>query len=153
MIIRPYSSNDCPVLAKLFYDTVHQVNAKDYTKQQLDQWATGNIDLVAWNNSFLQNNTLIAESNGLIVGFADMDKAGYLDRLYVHKDFLRIGIATALVNQLEKRMCNMGVLCFKTNASITAKPFFKKQGYHVEAENKVIHNGIVLINYTMIKYF
>lgn len=39
MIIRPYQTADCEALARLFYDTVHTVNAKDYTKAQLDVWA------------------------------------------------------------------------------------------------------------------
>ena len=33
MIIRPYQTADCEALARLFYDTVHTVNAKDYTEQ------------------------------------------------------------------------------------------------------------------------
>ncbi len=47
MFIREYQSSDCKELAKLFYNTVHTVNAKDYTKEQLDAWATGQIDLKA----------------------------------------------------------------------------------------------------------
>lgn len=41
MLIREYQSSDCKELAELFYNTVHAVNAKDYTKEQLDVWATG----------------------------------------------------------------------------------------------------------------
>ena len=43
MIIREYQSTDCIELAELFYNTVHTVNAKDYTKEQLDVWATGQV--------------------------------------------------------------------------------------------------------------
>lgn len=38
MIIREYQSADCKELAELFYNTVHIVNEKDYTKEQLDVW-------------------------------------------------------------------------------------------------------------------
>lgn len=151
--IREYKSDDCPVMAKLFYDTVHTVNAKDYTKDQLDAWATGKIDLKAWNKSFLEHTTLIAEIDGKIVGFADMDETGYLDRLYVHRDFQRMGIAVALVNELESRGQKSGIFCFETYGSITARPFFEKQGYRVEAENHAVRNNIVLINYKMVKNF
>ena len=87
MIIRPYQTADCEALARLFYDTVHTVNAKDYTKAQLDVWATGNVDLEAWDRSLTAHFTLVAEENGVITGFGDMDPSGYLDRLYVHRDF------------------------------------------------------------------
>ena len=73
MIIRPYQTADCEALARLFYDTVHTVNAKDYTKAQLDVWATGNVDLEAWDRSLTAHFTLVAEENGVITGFGDMD--------------------------------------------------------------------------------
>lgn len=151
MIIRKFKPSDCAVMAKLFYDTVHTINSKDYTNEQLNAWATGNVDLEVWNSSFIEHNTLVAVINGGIVGFADMDNTGYLDKLYVHKDFQRRGIATALVKELERCARKVGISNFKTYASITAKPLFEKQGYTAEAENKVIRNGITLVNYKMVK--
>lgn len=148
MKLRKYKSTDCSEMAELFYNTIHEINARDYTKQQLDVWATGNIDLVAWDKSFLEHITLIAEENSAIVGFGDIDSCGYLDRLYVHKDYQNKGIATAIVNQLEQ--LNSAPI-FTTYASITAKPFFEKCGYGVVRENKVIRNGVELLNYFMEK--
>lgn len=58
--IRAYCPDDCEKLAELFYQTVHTVNARDYTKEQLDAWATGTVDLVQWNASFLKYQTLVA---------------------------------------------------------------------------------------------
>lgn len=151
MITRKYKPEDCATLAELFYNTVHTVNAADYTKNQLDVWATGEIDLDKWNKSFLNHTTLIAEMDDQIVGFADMDKSGYLDRLYVHKDYQRKGIATELVKALEGAMKKENVISFETYASITAKPFFEKLGYGVKAENIVERNGVFLKNFRMIK--
>ena len=85
MRIRAYQSKDCAALAALFYNTVHTVNARDYTQAQLDVWATGHVDLAAWDRSFLAHNTFVAELDGVIAGFGDIDETGYLDRLYVHK--------------------------------------------------------------------
>lgn len=151
MTLRKYKPNDCADMAKLFYDTVHTINAKDYTKEQLDAWATGNINLEAWSHSFLEHNTILAEIDGKIVGFADMDKTGYLDRLYIHKDFQGRGIATALVNELEQSAQASGIFRYETYASITARSFFEKRGYTVEIENKVVRNGVTLVNYKMVK--
>lgn len=152
MDIRKYKSTDCAEIAELFYNTVHEINAKDYTKSQLDVWATDKIDIVAWDKSFLEHNTLVAEENNIIVGFGDMDNNGYLDRLYVHKDYQGKGIATAITTELERQAEMHGVSIFSTHASITAKPFFKKHGYHVVNENKVIRNGVELVNFIMEKH-
>ncbi|MBO5129865.1 MAG: GNAT family N-acetyltransferase [Oscillospiraceae bacterium] len=146
--MREYRSSDCPELAKLFHNTVHTVNAADYTTAQLDAWATGEVDLNAWNNSFLAHHTVVAEKNGVIVGFGDMDESGYLDRLYVHKDFGRQGIATAICDALESTSAT-GILT--THASITARPFFEQRGYQVTKEQQVERRGILLTNFVMKK--
>lgn len=51
MLIREYQLSDCKELAELFYNTVHTVNAKDYTIEQLNVWATGQMELEKWNRS------------------------------------------------------------------------------------------------------
>lgn len=148
IIIREYQQRDCDKLADLFYSTVHTVNAKDYTKEQLSAWATGSIDLQKWNRSLLEHYSLVAIEDDVIVGFGDIDKTGYLDRLYVHKDYQRKGIATAICNELEQTIQGK----ITTHASITAKPFFEKRGYKALKEQSVERQGIVLINYVMEKY-
>ena len=44
MFVRGYQMSDCKEITELFYNTVHTINAKDYTKEQLDVWATGQCD-------------------------------------------------------------------------------------------------------------
>lgn len=151
MKLRKYESYDCVILAELFYNTVHIVNSVDYTKIQLDVWATGNVNISDWDKSFSEHNTVIAEEYGNIVGFGDMDNNGYLDRLYVHSDYQRKGIATAIVNELEQQAIVHGISLFTTHASITAKPFFEQHGYHVVRENKVVRSGVELTNFIMEK--
>lgn len=58
MQLREYQPSDCAQMTELFYQTVHSVNAKDYTKEQLDAWATGEVDLQAWDKSFRAHKTI-----------------------------------------------------------------------------------------------
>lgn len=148
MKIRPYQPADCPALAELFYNTVHTINARDYTPAQLNVWATGTVDLEAWNQSFLAHYTVVAVKDDQIIGFGDIDKTGYLDRLYVHKDHQHQGVATAICSQLEQ---SVNVSKRTTHASITAKPFFLSRGYQVVKEQQVIRGGIALTNFIMEK--
>lgn len=148
MILRKYVKTDCAELAELFYDTVHTVNAKDYTREQLDAWATGEVNLEVWNESFQAHRTVVAEVDGQIVGFGDMDETGYLDRLYVHKDYQRRGVATAICDVLEQ---NTKAAECTTHASITARPFFEKRGYTVVREQQVERRGELLTNFVMRK--
>lgn len=149
MIIREYDPGDIKEIAELFYGTVHETCAGDYTKEQLNAWAAKDLDKSAWNRSFMEHNTLVAAKNGRIVGFGDMDDTGYLDRLYVHKDCQGQGIATAICDRLEAGLPKGP---FTTHASITARPFFEARGYRVFIEQQVQRKGIILTNYVMRKY-
>lgn len=148
MRIRSYQSSDIKEMAELFYNTVHTVNAEDYTGEQLDAWADGNPDLVKWDQSFQAHQTLIVEEDDRIVGFADIDRTGYLDRLYVHREYQGQGIATLLCDLLEE-LTEGNVIT--VHASITAKPFFERRGYRTVKRQQVERRGILLTNYIMEK--
>lgn len=147
MFIREYQTSDCIEITELFYNTVHTVNAKDYTKEQLDVWATGQVDLKAWNQLLQEHFSIVAVDNDIIVGFGDIDETGYLDHLFVHADYQRKGIATAICDQLEQAVRGD----ITTHASITAKPFFEKRGYMAVKQQQVERQGVFLTNYVMKK--
>lgn len=147
MEIRCYNKTDLEEIIKLFQNTVHKVNIKDYTQAQVDVWAPDSIDTEKWDKTLTGHNTLVAVQDSVIVGFGDIDNSGYMDRLYVHHDFQRQGVASLLCDKLES-MVDSGVTII-THASITAKPFFEKRGYKVENEQLVERQGVLLKNYVM----
>lgn len=147
MEIREYRPEDCAELTRLFYDTVHTVNRKDYTPAQLDAWADGTPDLERWNRSLQEHFSLVALEGKQIIGFGDIDSTGYLDRLYVHKDYQGKGVATALCDRLEQAVDGTIV----THASITARPFFEGRGYVMVKAQQVERKGILLRNFVMEK--
>ena len=77
-----------------------------------------------------------------------MDETGYLDRLYVHKDYQGQGVASAICDELERFAAGKTIT---THASITAKPFFQHRGYRVVHKQEVIRRGVVLTNFVMKK--
>lgn len=146
MTIKTYSDTDCLEMSKLFYETVHNVNKRDYTEEQLAAWGERPDCLLKKRSAFKEQKTLLAEVDGKLAGFGSIDKDGYLDFLFVHKDWQRKGVATLLCDELESRF---GVI--KTHASITAKPFFEGRGYKVLCEQEVVRNGIKLKRFEMCK--
>ena len=146
MKIRKYKNSDCESVAKLFFETIHSVNVKDYTEEQLFAWANSYETLTSRRYDLIEQNTLVAEISGEIVGFGSIDNSGCLDLLFVHQNHQRQGIATTLCDELEK-----GFPILKTYASITAKPFFENRGYVVIRTQKVERSGYKLKNYEMLK--
>lgn len=147
MILREYRTSDLPAMAALFYETVHTVCAADYSAEQLDAWATGAVDEAAWDLSFRAHYSLVAVDGEKIVGFGDMDPAGYLDRLYVHRDYQRQGVATALCDALEKAVRGDVTV----HASRTARPFFEKRGYRVVRRQEMVRRGVRIENFVMLR--
>ena len=147
IFIREYKKSDCREITELFYNTIHSINAKDYSEKQLDVWAVKNPDIQKWDESLKEHFSFTAVKDNLIVGFGDIDKTGYLDRLYVHKDYQGMGIATALCDKLESMVQGK----ITVHASVTAKPFFEKRGYKAIKKQQVERQKILLTNFIMEK--
>lgn len=149
MYIRKYKEEDCLEVMELFYQTVHTINARDYTKEQLDVWASRDRDIIEMNKSLLEHDSIVVIDNNTIVGFGDIDHTGYLDWLFVHKDYQGMGIGTMICDELEHRCLNQTIT---THASLTAKLFFINRGYHVVKKQEVYRQGVMLENYVMEKH-
>lgn len=146
--LRPYEATDLAEICSLFYETVHTVNARDYTAEQLRVWAPREPDEQRWHRSLLAHRAYVARAEGILVGFGDIADDGYLDRLYVHKDYQRRGIATALCRVLER--C-VEAPRLTVHASITARAFFERRGYTVVSRQEVVLHGVSLTNFAMEK--
>ena len=72
----------------------------------------------------------------------------HLDRLYVHRSHQREGIGTAICDALERAV---SAETFTTDASITARPFFRGRGYRMVQPQVVYRQGVPLMNYRMEK--
>ncbi|MDT8975124.1 GNAT family N-acetyltransferase [Paenibacillus sp. chi10] len=154
MHIRSFEREDIAQIVALFFDTVHTVNAKDYTVAQLQAWAPDDEQeekLARWAESLSQHMTYVAIRGGELVGFSDLDTDGYLDRLYVHKDVQKQGVATALLSKLEQEARKLGLSEMRTDASITAVPFFERHGFCILQAQTVQRRGVDLVNYKMSK--
>ena len=88
---------------------------------------------------------------GVIVGFGSVNDDGYMHTLFVHKDFQHQGVATSLYKHLEAYARERGAKRLTSEVSITAKPFFEKQGFQVDEEQKRKANQMCLTNYKMSK--
>ena len=61
IVVRAYASNDAADLAKIYYNTIHEVNAKDYSEIQLDAWAPkSSIEADSWFKKFEKTKPLVA---------------------------------------------------------------------------------------------
>jgi GNAT superfamily N-acetyltransferase len=151
MRVRTYKLGDTREIVKLFYDTVHEVNIRDYTKAQVDAWAPVDIDIETWSKSLSSKFTFVAEEGEKIAGFGELEANGHIDRFYCHKDFQGKGAGTQILAKIELQAQSLGIKKLFTEASITAKPFFESKGFIAVKQHEVERKGQKLINFAMEK--
>lgn len=150
MFLRAYRHDDKRHLQQLFFDTVHTINARDYAPDQLTAWAPVEPDREAWARLDRQI-CFVVECQKEIVGFISLTAEGVIDFLFVHKNFQGKGIASALFKQVERVARKKGIATLSAEASITAKGFFEKQGFHVTGEQCKTLRGVDFLNFKMEK--
>lgn len=151
MEFREYKNTDLHAVMDLFYVTVHEVNKNDYSEEQLDAVAPKDANEYHWEKSLEKNHTIVVEEDDKLIAFGNIGKTGYLDRLYVHPDYLRKGIASKLVEELEEYAKKHGSHVINVTSSITSKAFFESKGYAVIEEQINERRGERLLRYLMEK--
>lgn len=148
---RRASTNDLESILDLFVGTIASVNAKDYDAEQLAAWMGGASRKERWLQKIKDQHFLVAEQNNDLVGFGSITTEGYLDFMYVSKDHQGCGVAKQLLTALEEFARSHRLNKITSDVSITAKPFFSKQGFQTVQEQTVHIEGISLTNYKMEK--
>lgn len=149
--IRDYDAGDAPEIVRLFYETVRSVNRADYSDRQVEAWAPAVPDVQEWHARMNARRTLVAEEGGVVVGFAELEDDGHLGMLYVRGDTVGSGVGRRLYRAVEREARRSGLARIFTEASITARPFFERQGFRVVREQAVSRRGVTMTNFAMEK--
>lgn len=131
MKIRRAEPEETDQIRTLFFDTVTNINCKDYDDEQISVWASAYNDIKKWSSKIQEQYFIVAEEENKITGFGSITSDGYLDYMYVHKDHQGQGIATGLLNNLEQNAFEHDVKEIRAEVSITARPFFKSKGFEI----------------------
>ena len=152
MEIRTCQSADIPYISRLYFNTIHRVNSRDYTKEQIQAWAPTIFNNDFWSQRFQKRRVLIVEDRKVILGFVEFEPSGHIDCFYVHHEFQGKGIGTAMMQQVEDAFRKLNVHRAFAEVSITARAFFAARGFHVIEERSAEYGGVSLKLYLMEKY-
>ncbi len=153
MLIRDYCRYDAPAITRLFYETVRLINRQDYSDEQVRAWAPVIPDPQIWHSRMSERCTLVAEENGEIIAFAELERNGHLDMFYCRKDVVRRGVGRSLYRAVELKAIELGLERIFAEASITARPFFEHCGFSIVCKQTVMRSGVELSNFVMGKRF
>lgn len=150
--IRLFEAQDADQIAQLFHDTVHEINIRDYTQHQVKAWSPDDIHFRDWVEMCSSRFTYVADDEGTIAGFGELEPNGHIDCFYCHKNYQRCGVGRQLYAAIEAKALELCLDRVFTEASITAKPFFQHMGFAVVKEQQVTRQGVAFINYIMEKH-
>ncbi len=149
--LRDFQSCDGPALRAVFESAIHGVAIRDYTQQQVDAWAPREHDAQDWAEHMQDLAPFVAERDGEIVGYADLQANGYIDHFFVSAAAGGHGVGGMLMRRLLARADELGLAEMTSNVSLTAQPFFAHFGFEVVEHRVVDVRGVELRNAAMRK--
>ena len=138
-------------MSKLFKETVLEINQKDYSNAQVQDWASCGDNDLGWENKFKKFTHFVYENNNQIIGFCAIDKTGFINSMFVSKDHQRQNIGKKLMSKILDFSSAHKIKNLKSEVSITAKPFFESFGFKVVKQQEAKANKLTLTNYVMVK--
>lgn len=152
MKIRLFHLQDAEQIAHLFHQTVCEVNIRDYSNNQVRAWAPDNIHFRDWAKICSERFTYVADDQGVIAGFGELELNGHIDCFYCHKNYLGMGVGRKIYSAIETKADELGINRLYTEASITAKSFFLHMGFSIIREQQVERRGEYFVNFAMEKF-
>jgi GNAT superfamily N-acetyltransferase len=130
--IRIAASTDAEATCNVLRRSIKECCALDHNNDPaiLDAWLGNKTpQMVAnWFGS-PTNYSLVAVSEGTVVGVALLTGAGKLALCYLLPEQRRKGIGLALLTRMEEQACSWGVKALQLHSTATGKPFFAARGY------------------------
>lgn len=152
VVIRPYERSDASDTLAVYISAVTETASADYTAEQVQAWTQpGRRDVGTWHAAMLARNSIVATIGGELAGFSDVSPDGHVDMMFVSPGHQRRGVARELLAHVEAYAHRQGTPWLSADVSITARPFFERHGFTVEAEQHPVKAGVELTNYRMRK--
>lgn len=151
MLIRRFQSGDGAALRRVFHSAVHRVASADYSPEQIEAWAPDSVDLDGWEQHMQSLNPFVAVEGDEIVGYADIQRSGYIDHFYVSGHHPLRGIGTQLMHALHEEAARFQTTELTSHVSKTAQPFFGRFGFQVVEQRSPTIRGVIVPNALMRK--
>ena len=135
--LRPLLPKDIPFLLRITRASIEQLAQDEYSPGQIEAWVESFEDQASFTARVTAGLTLIATLDGFPAGYAMLKGQDEIDLLYVAPGVVRRGVASALIEALEKLAVARGATKLNVKASDVARPFFSARGYEPQSRNTV----------------
>lgn len=147
--IRAFCPGEEAELFEVYYSAIHNIARRDYSAEQIQAWAPRDLDPDLWAQRIRGINPFVAEDQGKMLAYADLQNDGYIDHFFVSGEHPRLGIGSMLMNHILTSAAQWGLRNLSSDVSRTAQPFFERFGFSVVEQRLPELRGVVIPNALM----
>ena len=150
--IRKAKQEDKEIIWLVHVKAIRETCASHYSQEVIRIWAE-RLQSEKYEEAIRSNEFFVAEEDGAIVGFGELDQAGgEIQGLYVSPDAARRGVGQKLLCTLEKRARAFGLKSLYLTSSLNAVSFYERAGFKSLGEmTKTLSPGIERASVRMFK--
>ena len=152
-MVRRYQDGDHLFIGRIYQEAIHRLACRDYSKEQLEAWAGTKGDPEEWSRAWKarceRKQPFVKVLDGRVVGFIDLDPDGHIDCAFVDPDYAGQGVMDEIMGEVKKEAARLGLRRLHAEVSVTARPFFDRQGFTWVSDHVAIIKGIGLANFIM----
>ncbi|MBA4031839.1 MAG: GNAT family N-acetyltransferase [Planctomyces sp.] len=150
-MIRQATPAEIPLLRDIFLEAIETLTAGQYSAVERAAWMTGADDIEGFHARMAARQPFVALKGGRIAGYSDLQPDGLIDHFFVAPFAAGRGVGRAMLEQIERLATAKGLTEIHAHISLTAEPFFLRNGFVIVERGKVERAGVVLKNALMRK--
>ncbi len=151
IIVKQVKNADAEAISRLYFETIHHVNAVDYSPGQIQAWAPRVYPAAFWHRRWRDYRVWVAFLENRTVGFAETQTTGHVDCFYVHHRYQRQGVGRALIERIVQQARREGGTRLFADVSLTARPFFRNMGFMVVRRRANYYRRCVFTQFVMVR--
>lgn len=142
MKLRRFKLSDTPAVVKVYRDAVRRIGPTAYSAEQVAVWSRYPLDEQDFGQRLTQGYTLVAEEDGIIYAFGQINPRNVFAFLYTSGDTHKKGLGSQIYDALEAHAFADGLIDMHTEVSRIARPFFEKRGFTLDEVVRNVHFGV-----------
>lgn len=139
--IRPSTQKDRGALWQIRTRAIRETCKSHYGKADLERWYTTKMP-DEFGVATESRKFLVAEADGTVAGFCMLDlEKQEIAAVFVRPDFLRRGIGSKLVCELESSARSLGLRKVTLSSTLNAVDFYRSMGFQALGVGTYRHSG------------
>lgn len=149
--VRPYRDGDAAALAAVFERAVRAIGPRDYSPAQIEAWIGPEPRAERFRSAMADGRScwVALDDAQRVTAFVDLEADGHIDFLFADPEVAGRGVASDLLDILERTARGRGLTRLYVEASEAARRFLLKRGYVVERRRDFEIRGVPIHNYAM----